>query len=153
VCLALSAVSFAAESSVETNIVYGTYSGLALLMDIYQPARANGFGFVLINGSGWYRDLGYDANLLKQSPEFRPAREKLVTAREQHACGDEQTKDVPGAAADGPPHGDFAPAAHAAGAQQVRDIRAGHQQHEHHHAPSTSDVACSSRLTSPLRSG
>jgi hypothetical protein len=40
VCLAFSAVSFAAESSVETNIVYGTYSGLALLMDIYKPAES-----------------------------------------------------------------------------------------------------------------
>ncbi|PYR25957.1 MAG: hypothetical protein DMF98_10545 [Acidobacteria bacterium] len=76
----LSAVSFAAESSVETNVVFATYSGLALLMDVYKPATSNGLGIVVINGSGWYRDLGYDANLLKQSQEFRPATQKLVTA-------------------------------------------------------------------------
>ena len=76
----LSAVSFAAESSVETNVVFATYSGLALLMDVYRPATSNGLGIVVINGSGWYRDLGYDANLLKQSQEFRPVTQKLVTA-------------------------------------------------------------------------
>jgi len=79
-CVTLSVVSFAAEPSVETNVVFGTYSGFALLMDVYKPAASNGFGIVLINGSGWYRDLGYDATLLKQSQEFRQAREKLATA-------------------------------------------------------------------------
>jgi acetyl esterase/lipase len=78
VCLIASGVTFAAESSVETNVVYGTYSGLALLMDVYKPATPNGLGIIVINGSGWYRDLGYNANLLKQSQEFRPATQKLV---------------------------------------------------------------------------
>jgi acetyl esterase/lipase len=50
---------------VDRNIVFGTYSGLALLMDVYQPARKNGRGVVVINGSGWQRPLGYDAPLLK----------------------------------------------------------------------------------------
>jgi acetyl esterase/lipase len=77
-CLLVSGVTFAAESSVETNVVYGTYSGLALLMDVYKPAMPNGLGIIVINGSGWYRDLGYNANLLKQSQEFRPATQKLV---------------------------------------------------------------------------
>jgi acetyl esterase/lipase len=75
-----SGLAFAAEPSVETNVVFGTYSGLALLMDVYKPATSNGFGIVVINGSGWYRDLGYEAPLLKQSQEFRPAVEKLVAA-------------------------------------------------------------------------
>jgi acetyl esterase/lipase len=71
---------FAAEPSVEANVVFGTYSGLALLMDVYKPAAQNGLGIVIVNGSGWYRDLGYDAPVLKQSPEFRAAREKLLGA-------------------------------------------------------------------------
>jgi acetyl esterase/lipase len=72
--------SVAAESSVDTNVPFGTYSGLALLMDIYKPATPNGFGILLVNGSGWYRDVSYDAPLLKQSEEFRPATQKLLAA-------------------------------------------------------------------------
>jgi acetyl esterase/lipase len=78
--LVVSRVSFAAEPAVETNVVFGTYSGVALLMDVYRPATPNGLGIVVINGSGWYRDLAYDAPLLKQSTEFRQAREKLLAA-------------------------------------------------------------------------
>ena len=77
--LAPSAV-FAAQSAVDTNVPFGTYSGLALLMDIYKPATPNGFGILVINGSGWYRDVSYDAPLLKQSEEFRPATQKLLAA-------------------------------------------------------------------------
>lgn len=75
-----SPVRLAAEPTVETNVVFATYSGLALLMDVHKPDKPNGFGIILVNGSGWYRDLGYDATLLKQSPEFRPATQKLVAA-------------------------------------------------------------------------
>jgi acetyl esterase/lipase len=78
--LCVSDRTFAAEPSVEANVVFGTYSGLALLMDVYKPATSNGLGIVVVNGSGWYRDLGYDAPVLKQSLEFRPAREKLLGA-------------------------------------------------------------------------
>jgi len=78
--LVIPGVSVAAEPSVETNVVFGTYSGFALLMDIYKPAAPNGFGVIVVNGSGWYRDLSYDAPLLKQSDEFRPATQKLVAA-------------------------------------------------------------------------
>jgi hypothetical protein len=60
--------------------VFGTYSGLMLLMDVYKPLTPNGFGIVVINGSGWYRDLSYDAPVLKQSQEFRAATHKLVAA-------------------------------------------------------------------------
>jgi hypothetical protein len=77
--LALS-VSARAAPRVESNVVYGMYSGLALLMDVYKPAAQNGLGIVIVNGSGWYRDLGYDAPVLKQSPEFCAAREKLLGA-------------------------------------------------------------------------
>jgi len=78
--LAIFNVSVAAQPAVETNVVFGTYSGLALLMDVYKPATSNGFGIVVINGSGWYRDLGYDAPVLKQSGEFGSATQKLVAA-------------------------------------------------------------------------
>jgi acetyl esterase/lipase len=54
----------------ESNVIFGTYSGLALLMDVYKPTSPNGYGIVLIPGSGWHQPLPYNANLLKQSREF-----------------------------------------------------------------------------------
>ena len=36
----------------ESNVVFGTYSGLALLMDVYKPASPNGYGIVVIPGAG-----------------------------------------------------------------------------------------------------
>ena len=54
----------------ESNVIFGTYSGLALLMDVYKPASPNGYGIVVIPGSGWHTPLPYNANLLKQSKEF-----------------------------------------------------------------------------------
>ena len=64
----------------ESNVIFGTYSGLALLMDVYKPAAANGYGIVVIPGSGWHTGLAYDANLLKQSKEFSLYMQKLSTA-------------------------------------------------------------------------
>jgi len=64
----------------EQNIVFGTHSGLALLMDIYKPRSPNGYGIVVIPGSGWHTGLGYDANLLKQSREFALYMQKLTAA-------------------------------------------------------------------------
>ena len=51
------------------NVVYGMYSGLALLMDVYVPAagRANRYGLVHISGSGWGAPLGLDARPLKEA--------------------------------------------------------------------------------------
>jgi hypothetical protein len=37
---------------IETNVVYGMYSGLALLMDVHHPDKPNGYGIVFIPGSG-----------------------------------------------------------------------------------------------------
>ena len=56
-----------AEIRVERNIVFGMYSGLALLLDIYHPDDPNGYGIVFISGSGWTRELDYDATPLKES--------------------------------------------------------------------------------------
>lgn len=55
-----------AQTKVEQNVVYGMYSGLALLMDVYVPAQSNGHAILCIPGSGWNMPLGYDAPPLKQ---------------------------------------------------------------------------------------
>jgi hypothetical protein len=49
------------------NVVYGMYSGLALLMDVYEPEEPNGYGVIFISGSGWSAPLGRDATPLKLS--------------------------------------------------------------------------------------
>ena len=54
------------EITTEKNVVYGMYSGTALLMDVYRPMQANGFGIVRIDGSGWHAPLSYDAVGLKE---------------------------------------------------------------------------------------
>src|SRR5215467_6622828 len=58
-----------AQARVDRNVVYGMYSGTALLLDIHYPARPNGFGIVFIPGSGWNAPLGYSATPLKESPQ------------------------------------------------------------------------------------
>jgi hypothetical protein len=45
----------------ESSVVFGTYSGLALLMDVYRPASPNGYGIVVVPGSGWHTQLPYNA--------------------------------------------------------------------------------------------
>ena len=57
----------AGQQRVERNVVFGMYSGLALLMDVYYPETPNGYGVVFISGSGWTRDLDHDATPLKES--------------------------------------------------------------------------------------
>jgi acetyl esterase/lipase len=54
-----------AESRVQTNVIYGMYSGLALLMDVHTPQQPNGYGVVLIPGSAWSAPLSLDAAPLK----------------------------------------------------------------------------------------
>ena len=58
-----------AQSRIERNIVYGMYSGTALLLDVHHPARPNGVGIVFIPGSGWNAPLGYSSPPLKESPQ------------------------------------------------------------------------------------
>ena len=48
--------------------MYGMYSGLGLLMDVYRPAEPNGIAIVAIQGSGWYSPMRYDAAALKTNP-------------------------------------------------------------------------------------
>lgn len=65
---------------VEHNVVYGMYSGLALLMDVYRPAQPNGYGIVFIHGSGWSADLSVDARPLKDGEQTKIYGVPLVRA-------------------------------------------------------------------------
>ena len=51
----------------QLNVVYGMYSGLALLMDVYEPETPNGYGVVFISGSGWSAPLDMHSTPLKHS--------------------------------------------------------------------------------------
>lgn len=57
-----------ADLKVDSNVVFGMYSGLALLMDVYHPPKPNGFGIIFIPGSGWNTWLNYGARQLKGDP-------------------------------------------------------------------------------------
>ena len=66
--------SGAAQARVQDNVVYGMYSGLALLMDVHYPAEPNGHGVLFVRGSGFHAPLGLDAQPLKA------ARDKRMTS-------------------------------------------------------------------------
>jgi acetyl esterase/lipase len=55
-----------AQARVEKNLVYGMYSGLALLMDVHRPEKPNGYGVIFVSGSGWQAPLTYGAVGLKE---------------------------------------------------------------------------------------
>jgi acetyl esterase/lipase len=61
--------------NVERNVIYGMYSGFALLMDVHRPVKSNGYGIVFVAGSGWQAPLDYGATPLKdtQIPLWGPA--------------------------------------------------------------------------------
>lgn len=67
-------------AKVERNVVFGMYSGLALLMDIYYPENPNGYGVIHISGSGWTKPLSYDARLLSHQGHVKIEGEALVEA-------------------------------------------------------------------------
>lgn len=56
-----------AQARVDRNVVFGMYSGLALLMDVYYPENPNGYGIVFVSGSGWTRELSLDAAPITQT--------------------------------------------------------------------------------------
>ena len=66
-CLGLMflAAPLAAQVRVEHNVIYGMYSGLALLMDVHHPAEPNGYGIIVIWGSGWHAPTTYGSRQLK----------------------------------------------------------------------------------------
>ncbi len=60
-------ISAAEKVTVERNVAYGMYSGLALLMDVYHPSEPNGYGVVFVSGSAWNAPLSFNATPLKES--------------------------------------------------------------------------------------
>ncbi len=60
-----------AQHGVERNVVYGMYSGLALLMDVHRPEEPNGIGLIHISGSAWSARLSLDARPLKEAGHVR----------------------------------------------------------------------------------
>lgn len=58
-----------ASEGVERNVVYGSYSGLALLLDIHRPQRANGLAVLHIPGSGFQASLGMEPHGIKDAPQ------------------------------------------------------------------------------------
>ncbi len=57
--------SLGAEARTESNVIYGMYSGAALLMDIHHPGTPNGYGLIQIPGSAFQAPLPYAARPLK----------------------------------------------------------------------------------------
>src|SRR5947209_2309359 len=68
------------EPAVQPNVVYGMYSGAALLMDVYRPANPNGYGIILISGSGWTAPMAYSAAPLKSITASLQYAKPLVAA-------------------------------------------------------------------------
>jgi acetyl esterase/lipase len=62
-------VNASAQPRVEKNVLYGMYSGAAMLLDVHYPGKSNGLGVIFIAGSGWNAALGYAALPLKESPQ------------------------------------------------------------------------------------
>jgi len=69
-----------AQARVEKNVVYGMYSGLALLMDIHHPENPNGYGLIHVSGSGWGAPLALDAHPLKEAAHVKIEGLPLVDA-------------------------------------------------------------------------
>ena len=70
----------AADSTVQSNVVYGMYSGTALLMDVHRPATPNGYGIVYVSGSGWTSPMAYSSWELKSNAQSLQYAKPLVTA-------------------------------------------------------------------------
>ena len=70
----------AADSTVQSNVVYGMYSGTALLMDVHRPATPNGYGIVYVSGSGWTSPMAYSSWELKSNAQSLQYAKPLVAA-------------------------------------------------------------------------
>src|SRR5690242_13460933 len=53
--------------AVERNVIYGMVSGAALLLDVYRPAKANGYGVIFVPGSGFQAAPEYGARPIKET--------------------------------------------------------------------------------------
>ena len=67
-------------AKVDRNVVFGMYSGLALLMDVYYPDNPNGYGVIQITGSGWSRRFTLDARMINHNRHVKIDGEALVKA-------------------------------------------------------------------------
>lgn len=70
----------APQPRVESNVLYGMYSGLALLLDVYHPEQPNGYGVIFISGSGWRASQEYNAEPLKQGSQAQLYGPRLAAA-------------------------------------------------------------------------
>ena len=73
-------MTLAGAPRVESNVIYGMYSGLALLMEVYHPEKPNGYGVVFISGSGWHALQEYSAEPLSKGPQGKLYAPKLAEA-------------------------------------------------------------------------
>ena len=72
------ALPSSAQERVDRNVVYGMFSGLALLMDVHHPSEPNGIGLIHVSGSGWSASLSMDARPLKEAGHVRVEALPLV---------------------------------------------------------------------------
>jgi acetyl esterase/lipase len=78
--LLLSLPLIADSFTVQSNIAYGMCSGAALLLDVYQPAKPNGYGILYVSGSGWTAPLAYGAPELKSNSQSKLYATALANA-------------------------------------------------------------------------
>src|SRR5437764_115598 len=78
--LALAGSLFGAGARLQSNVVYGMYSGLALLMDVHYPEKPKGVGIIFISGSGWHAPLALGAPQLKASDAVEKYASALTNA-------------------------------------------------------------------------
>jgi hypothetical protein len=67
-----------AELRVESNVVYGMYSGLALLMDVHYPAAANGYGIIICARNGISRAAGVRRSFSQSNSSSCHLRQLIV---------------------------------------------------------------------------
>jgi acetyl esterase/lipase len=65
--LAARPATAASDPTVERNVIYGMVSGAALLLDVYRPAKPNGYGIVFIAGSAFQASPAYGAKPIKET--------------------------------------------------------------------------------------
>lgn len=80
VFLLLSVNAMTAQMRVGKNVVDGMHSGLALLMDVYYPEKLNGYGVIVIPGSGW-RSFNTARPVLSQNAIVIPDSKPLFRCR------------------------------------------------------------------------
>ncbi len=69
-----------APGTAQVNVVYGMYSGLALLLDVKRPVHPNGMAVIHIPGSGFQAPLVWDARALKDGPQRQIVEQPLLAA-------------------------------------------------------------------------